>query len=210
MDRLRAQATAPALFAVAVAAIAALVLTAMVYPGNPVPRSAEALSTSASVDGLSLSVRINSTQVVPGGAVAINVSETNTKAIPLNESASSSWAVQGLRMTACYASIYPFGAAVLQGRYTAGNVSGGVPLNLYPMQPCPLLIRYISGYYFQPSSDVAVVLPGSGPGVAMAAGVVTSGSYSTGRSLTVFAPGQYTVVAGDEWGSLAFVYFTVS
>jgi len=29
-------------------------------------------------------------------------------------------------------------------------------------------------------------------------------------ALTNFIPGIYTVVAGDEWGAMVFLYFTVS
>jgi hypothetical protein len=164
--------------------------------------------SAASVNGLRLSLEISKATIQQGSAVAINVSERNTNAPPLNESAAADWAVSGLRMAACYDSIYPFGVAIYQGHYTSQNASAGTPLNLYPFLPCPLAIRYISGYDFHGSSDVAQVLPGSGPGVAMASGVTAQGNY-TADGLTNFVPGQYTVVAGDEWGALAFLYFIV-
>lgn len=164
----------------------------------------------ASVDGLRLTLQISATGISLGGHVTINVTETNTGSLPLNQSAASSWGVQGLRMDMCYASIYPFGVAVYPGHYTQQNITTGRPINLYPVVPCPLLIRYISGYYFQPSSSVAVVLPGTGQGVAMASGVVAAGNYTSGNNLDHFTHGVYTVVAGDEWGALAFLYFTVS
>jgi len=164
---------------------------------------------ATSPDGLRLSLQISGSQIQQGGSVTINVTETNTNAEPLNESAKTAWAVQGLRMNACYDSVYPFGVAVYQGRYAMDNLSSASRLNLYPFEPCPLLIRYISGYYFQPVSDMAQVLPGSGSSLPMAAGVVASGNYTSGSSRTNFAPGVYTVAAGDEWGSLIFLYFAV-
>lgn len=91
---------------------------------------------------------------------------------------------------------------------TEHDISEAKPLDLFPRVPCPLFIRYISGCRFKPSSDVAVVLPGSGPGVVMAASLTATGNYSTGSSLTYFTPGQYTSVAGDEWGTPTFLYFT--
>jgi hypothetical protein len=35
-------------------------------------------------------------------------------------------------------------------------------------------------------------------------------SNNIGAAFTLFEPGVYTVVAGDEWGALVFVHFTVS
>ena len=81
------------------------------------------------------------------------------------------------------------------------------------MVACPMLVRYITGYLFQTMSDNATVLPGTGE-TPMATEVQASGTYnSTGNKLnqlTPFAPGTYTVVAGDEWGNMVFVYFSVS
>jgi len=84
---------------------------------------------------------------------------------------------------------------------------------VFPVVPCPMLVRYITGYQFQPMSDDAVVLPGSGA-VPMAAMVNVSGTYYAGdgflKEPMPFAPGPYTVVAGDEWGNLAFDHFVVT
>jgi hypothetical protein len=206
-------AHAGSIFFVVVAVVAATVLVSSVVliPSGPgvTVTSGPTSSSVSSADGLRLTLQISSASVGQGGSVTINVTETNTNDSPLNKSASNGWAVSGLRMSECYSSVYPFGVAVYEGHYTGQNVSEAKPLNLYPLVPCPLLIRYISGYYFQPSSDMAVVLPGSGPGMAMASGLSAKGNYTAGSSLTYFAPGEYTVVAGDEWGSLAFLYFTV-
>ena len=177
-------------------------------PGGPVPSGPTSASVM-SVDGLRLSLQISTAKDSVGGSVLINVSETNTNPLPLNESAARDWAIAGLRMDICYASIYPFGVAVYPGHYTELNVSSAAHLNLYPVAACPLLIRYISGYYFQPSSNVAVVMPGTGPGVPMASGVAAVGNFTSGNNVSYFTRGSYTVVAGDEWGALAFLYFSV-
>ncbi|HKT22104.1 MAG TPA: hypothetical protein VJR06_05810 [Nitrososphaerales archaeon] len=200
---------------IGVAAVVAIVVLASsvgIFPtgsGGPVPSGLTSTSVM-SVDGLRLSLQISTASDRVGGTVMINVSETNTNPSPLNESAAHDWAVVGLRMDMCYASVYPFGVAVYPGHYTEQNVSSAKPVNLYPVVPCPLLIRYITGYYFQRSSNMALVLPGSGSSIAMTSGVAAAGNYTWGYSLSYFTRGPYTVVAGDEWGALAFLYFTVA
>ncbi|HKT21703.1 MAG TPA: hypothetical protein VJR06_03640 [Nitrososphaerales archaeon] len=194
----------------AVLIVVGVFVTAGMVPGSTGPTTGQNNVSVASVDGLSLALRISTTALGRGGSIVINVTETNANSSPLNESAASHWAIGGLRMNACYSSIYPFGAGVFDGHYAEQNISSAKPLNLYPLLPCPLLIRYISGYYFQPSSDLALVLPGSGSSTAMTSGLSSRGNFTSGTNVTYFAPGQYTVVAGDEWGSLAFLYFTVS
>jgi hypothetical protein len=192
--------------------IAIILTTTGPFPpnsGGPYP-SDQASTSVASIDGLQLSLEISASRLLSGGSIVVNVSETNTNATPLNQSAARSWAVSGLRTDGCYASIYPFGVAIYYGHYTAQNISSGSPLNLFPALPCPLFIRYVSGYYFQQHSDLAVVLPGNGPPVAMASGFAARGNYTHGTTLQHFSPGMYTVVAGDEWGSLAFLYFVVA
>jgi hypothetical protein len=162
-----------------------------------------------SADGLRLTLQLSGTTIRAGGSVTINVTESNPLTAPANISATTDWPLQGLRMSACYASVYPFAVAVFQGHYASGNVSTAKPLNLFPFMPCPLLIRYISGYYFEPDSELAVVLPGSGSPISMAAGVAAAGNYTAGNALVRFVSGQYTVVAGDEWGAMVFLYFEV-
>jgi hypothetical protein len=43
----------------------------------------------------------------------------------------------------------------------------------------------------------------------MSAIETVNGIYTQGFQLTPFSSGIYTVVAGDEWGDLEFLYFTV-
>jgi len=167
-------------------------------------------ATVRSVDGLALTLEISSANIALGNSVKINVTESNTNAKPLNESAGRSWALQGLRMDTCYSSVYPFGVAVYQGHYSTQDVSSAVPMHLFPFVPCPLFLRYISGYYFSGSSDMAIVLPGNSPRVPMTSGIAAAGNYTSGNNLERFGPGQYTVAAGDEWGAVVLLYFTVA
>ncbi len=147
-----------------------------------------------------------------GATIGISVSDYNPASSTLNLSKGSDWAVDGLGTGWCPSLYLPFGIAVLRGVYTAANVSQAEPLEIFPMVACPMIVMYIEGYSFQPMSDNASILPGGGV-ATMATGISASGTYGAAGSeinqFSPFAPGTYTVVAGDEWGNLAFAYFTV-
>ena len=73
-------------------------------------------------------------------------------------------------------------------------------------------------YIFEPLGDNATVY---GAAVfSVGARLVTNGYYAPGQTynhalpnggetITPFEPGMYTVVAGDEWGQVAFGHFEV-
>jgi hypothetical protein len=168
--------------------------------------------TNQSAGSLLVRLELNSTRIVSGATVGINVSDYNTSPMWLNLSKESAGVLDGLSTGVCPSLYYPFGIAVFQGRYTSANMSQAVPLRIFPVIPCPLLVRYITGYLFRPMSDTATILPGTGE-IPIATGVSVSGTYYTPGSqpngLTPFTPGTYTVAAGDEWGNLAFAYFVV-
>ncbi len=90
--------------------------------------------------------------------VSISVDEYNTLASANNVSKATEWGLQGLSLGSCGMQVYPFGVALYSGTYTAGNVSQA-SRSKYPLVPCPLFIRLVTGYLFQPASDLAVVLP---------------------------------------------------
>jgi hypothetical protein len=164
---------------------------------------------------LRLSVNASSTGGSHGNmTVSIRVDEYNTLATANNVSKATQWGLDGLSLGACGTQIYPFGVALYSGTYTAANVSKAEPLQIYPVVPCPMLIRLITAYLFQPTSDLAVVLP-SGPNATatpMSANVTATAVYAIGApssSPSPLGPGTYTVAAGDEWGSVVVTHFTV-
>ncbi len=169
--------------------------------------------TSPGPSGTLLLLGLNTTKVSSGAGLEVNVSEYNPSASELNVSKGDSWPLSGLGTSGCPSLYYPFGVAVLQGVYTSANFSLATPIDIFPEVACPALVMYITGYLFMPTSENATVLPGTGH-FAMAATVSVGGVYGAVGSMpnqpVSFAPGRYTVVAGDEWGSLAFAYFTVS
>ncbi len=165
---------------------------------------------------LRLSVNASSTGGSSGNVtVSISVDEYNTLASANNVSKATEWGLEGLSLGSCGMQSYPFGVALYSGTYTAGNVSQATPLQIYPLVPCPLFIRLVTGYLFQPASDLAVVLP-SGPNATatpMSAAVTATTVYSVGGVASSppspLRLGTYTVAAGDEWGSVVLTHFTI-
>ena len=176
-------------------------------------------AASNSVSSLSLSLSLDSATYAPGQTVNIAVDEINTLKKTNSVSAAGNWAFPGLSVGPCGTLNYPFGIAIFQGYYTAGDLKSITPLKLDnpdAAYPCPLILADISTYSFQSSGDTAEVfqLGGVDPVLteAMNAQIHPAG-YWTGSpngALTNFVPGVYTVVAGDEWGALVVLHFTVS
>lgn len=184
-------------------------IAALSVPGTGVPLVRT--TTVESVKGLDLVATLNVTSVSGNHRVMVTVQEFNPSTQPVNVSKGQSWASPDLRMTPCYASVFPFGVALYAGRYDSGNVTGAKPLSIFPFVACPLLFRLITGYYFEPQSHDAVVLPASqGTPTAMLANKTITGYYSAdSQQATPLPKGIYTVEVGDEWGAVSFLYFEV-
>lgn len=168
--------------------------------------------STGSVQGLRLGLSVNSSWMGSGVGVTIAAEEYNTLASENNVTKGDAWALDGLTLGACGTGVYPIGVALYHGTVTAANASSVQAIQVFPPTPCPLLIRYVAGYLFQPSSDLAAVLPGAdGTPILMAGNLTASQEYSGGSSTgTPLPPGSYTAVAGDEWGALVFDQFTVT
>ncbi|HJX35606.1 MAG TPA: rhodanese-like domain-containing protein [Dehalococcoidales bacterium] len=189
-------------------------ITAWVQDGYPVtaPATSKTTTTSAqSSNGLRLQVSVNTTALTSGQTLLISVSEYNTLPAANNVVAAENWGVNGLVLGACSnLNELPFGVALFQGSYNAQNISQAAPLPLFPAVPCPLLIRLITGYDFLPDSINAAIMPGgdlSTP-TPMSGSLTVNGTYSLAQ-LRPLAPGAYTLVVGDEWGALEFLYISV-
>jgi hypothetical protein len=161
-----------------------------------------------------LQLRLSANASFSGGTdgnvtVQMKVDEFNTfPALVDDVQATNLYALNSLSLSSCGNGAYPFGVAIFVGKYTATNVTLATPLRIYPTVPCPLDLRNITAYLFQPGSDLAQVLPSSTNATTpMLANVTASSDYGSGT--TPLGPGTYTIAAGDEWGSLATVYFTI-
>jgi hypothetical protein len=160
-------------------------------------------------NGLQLQLSLNATKLSPGQSIGINVSVFNTLPLANNVSAANLLPFD-VRTGSCPNQLYPFGVAVFQGRYFAGNVSQGTPLQIFPNTPCPLFIRFISGYIFQSNSDVAAILPGGNGSSKMSTNVTVGLTYTGYSQAAKLTPGLYTIAAADEWGVAVFLYVQVS
>ena len=169
-------------------------------------------TTSAlSPNGLQLRVSVNVTSLTPGEVLQISLSEYNTLTTTNNVSAEKNWGVNGLTLgLAQISTVQPFGVAVFKGRYTAQNISQATPLRYFCQVACPMYIRLITGYVFLPNSiNAASCLATIQTGTPMSADMTVNGIYTEGIQSNPLVPGPYTVVAGDEWGTLEFLYVSV-
>ena len=178
-------------------------------------------ASSKSINGLSLSLSLDSKTYQSGQQVGIYIDETNTLSKTNTINSSAKWLINGLGVGPCGPLNYPFGIAVFQGNYSAADISSATPLQIYEpgIYHCPDILADISSYIFQPLSDIAAVFQMSESTAGFTAGMNAEfepaptgywASNDVGAAFTKFDPGVYTVVAGDEWGALAIVHFTVT
>ena len=179
------------------------------------------LASSKSVNGLELSLSLDSKTYQSGQQVGIYIDEKNTLSKTNTITASAKWPISGLGVGPCGVLNYPFGIVIFKGSYTAAYISSGVPLQIYEpnIYHCPMILTDISSYVFQPLSDNAAVFQMSESTASFTAGMNAEfepaptgywASNEVGAAFTNFEPGVYTIVAGDEWGALAVVHFTVA
>jgi rhodanese-related sulfurtransferase len=165
------------------------------------------------LSGLQLRVSVNTTSLNSGEALQISVSEYNILATTNEVSSGKKWGVDGLTLGACpNVYVQPFGVAVFHGHYTAQNILQATPLDIFAPVACPNYIRSITGYIFLPNSINATVIPAAcylTPATPMSAIITVNGVYTQGNQLNPLDPGVYTIVAGDEWGTLDFLYVSV-
>jgi hypothetical protein len=175
--------------------------------------------TAKPVNGMQLYLELNSATYQPGEVVMVTAGEWNTLTATNEAAAGRSWPVSGLAMGPCGVLNYPIGVALYSGYYTENDIFTATPLRLYDpkaLYRCPVIVSSISSYVFQPSSDIADVYGScdTGPclddlkigGTLTYAGFWTDGQDST---FSNFTPGTYTVVCGDEWGTLILIHFIV-
>ena len=191
----------------------------LTYVTAPFPEGNFTVSSpgvSGSSGGLQLQLQVNFYHDVGtngGLMVSMVVDERNALSTANNVTQANNWPLSGLGVAPCPTDL-PYGVALYQGYYTAANVTQAQRLDIYPVVACPLLLRLVTSYLFQPSSDLATILPGTGNATQMLSKVNATGTYSgsiaTNSSPTPLPPGAYTVAAGDEWGALVVQQFTIS
>ncbi|HXY74604.1 MAG TPA: hypothetical protein VEH58_04705 [Dehalococcoidales bacterium] len=181
---------------------------------NPV----QTTTTGTKVNGLELTLTLNKPNYSPGEQITISIDEKNI--LPANNKlmVANKWRIKGLNLGPCGVINYPFGIVVLLGNYDVTSLTSISPLQLYDpnaVYNCPLIISGITAYEFQPDSDTAAIYTGADSNpltLDMNTKVSTSGSWS-GSPKTIFnnfSPGIYTAIAGDEWGNIVSIHFTVN
>ncbi len=183
-------------------------------------RSFQVYSDSAgSTNGLTLTLSLNTTSLSSGQEVSVVVDEANQDNHPVEVAVASRWALPGLSLSPCGPGGLPFGIEIVSGYYTKSNVSGAQPLTVNEpgaIFSCPA-IYILTSYIFEPASDSAAVYGSCSPNPCFTFPMTWAravGGYWTGQpsgaSFSEFPQGEYTVVAGDEWGAVTVLHFVVT
>lgn len=212
---------------VALAGLSAYYLSETQRPG-PLTTGSKSVSeyglkgTAYSINGLQLTLTLNSTSLARGEALAVDLYEFNPANVKVNVTAGNLWATRilGVGIPPCNFQNEPISAAVARGNYGPENFSQALPLQLVSATEnhgcAPLWTP--SSWVFSPRSNITqlvgclgTVCPAQGLLFSNEQQVVVSGTYGQ-FGLSAFAPlapGTYTVLAGDEWGALVLLHFQV-
>ncbi len=178
--------------------------------------------TTNATSGLQLSALLSNDTFSPGQTIIINVTEYNTLNQANNVTAGKDWPLSGMSLGGCGTLNYPFGIEIYSGYYDSSNVSGlsnQSPLEVYPPGPyaCPAMFSVASYFFAAQSSNASLGIAPSGtfPALPMTDPVNVNGTWTGSTnggssSYHEFSPGIYTVIAGDEWGNLIIVHFSIT
>jgi hypothetical protein len=211
--------------------IAALITAVMLAGASLITPGSLTHATQMHSNGMELMLSINSSDIMQGGSIVVNISLINTLHTINLVSAEHYWSIGGVWLGACNNMDFPMGIAIFNGYYTSANISdAGNPLTIFRPSICPMFIIYIRAYQFYPYGSAASV-----KGPSLINGTYYANSYMISRGLTIsgyyaqqqepangsnmvngfqvifnqFSPGTYTVVGADEWGGLVILHFHV-
>ena len=162
---------------------------------------------------------VNSTAVRPNATMTVSVTELNMLSTTNNVSSSSEWRLSGLTWSqGCGGRGYlPHGIELFKGYYTLSNMTSASPVVFWGEVPCPNVneVTNVTSYAFQPNSDNASYSASNkeSPPASMLYGIdILAGSVNdiAVNQLPSSAPSTYTLVAGDEWGALVLLHFSVT
>ena len=168
-----------------------------------------------SINGMRLSLTLNSTTYQPGQEILIALDEKNMLFWTNYVKANDKLLYNNLRLLDN--SRYPFGIAIFQGYYTSSNFSKATPLIVFDPSYIGMFSGNLISYSFKPLSDTAsiTVVPSTmfSNGDMRMMDKFSINGYWANYSPTPpndFAPGVYTIRAGDEWGASIFLHFTIT
>ncbi|MFI5421795.1 MAG: hypothetical protein ACHQ1H_12570, partial [Nitrososphaerales archaeon] len=170
-----------------------------------------------------LEMFLNSTKIVSGQTLSVNISEYNALNTYNNVSAATNWPAQTASIALCNSG-YPLRMGVVRGYYSSTNISSVQPTQIgHVIDPnivyaCPIFLAP-SFYNFQPQSDNAswCVVSERGACYSPLSHVNSFNSSWVGENSAEgiparsenLSPGSYTVVGGDEWGQMVLLHFLV-
>ena len=200
-------------------------------PVLTVTGSKTAARTTDSDLGLELIVSQNVSSFQSGTAINLSLTVTNARAEFNNVSGSSNWPWNvdwKFSVSPCPASDSWGTFAIFKGYFTTGNLSFSSSDGVYSSPPgvapsCP--IGTFPLFVMHPSSDSTNISTTTPPNYDMPFGLYNltetfslSGYYTTAQGYVTsnsilppppYPPGIYTAVAGDEWGQILVLHFTV-
>lgn len=189
------------------------------------PQNGSALffaATSASDPELGLNLTLSAVGFY-NGTLAIHAYVTNFRSVANNLTAAADWPYPAGQMRSysgdCSDAVLPLGITILKGDFDSGNYASAQALELYnsavPGTSCSTQTLNPTSYGFGPMNNYAAVYAPQFTGnYATDIEILTSGSWTTTGSasaaqFTRFSAGNYTLIAGDEWGQLALLHFSV-
>jgi len=180
-----------------------------------------------SPSGLVVRVWINTTSVKPNGSLTIQIDGFNPTTHALNLSPSDRWFLRNMtRVFPCYwpgMGVPIFGFEIFRGYYTSQNVTAAANVYALPWTSCPAgwMSVVAVGFLVSPSSNQTQVqwrdgqnstLWGVSQQVYANDGVIAcdTKSHCAVASIGSDQLGVYTIAAGDEWGALLLLHFSVA
>ena len=173
-------------------------------------------ASNESVNGLSLSLSTDRTTHQLGQSVSIIVDEKNLLSTTNNVPATDNLPAEFMSGFPNEPS-FPLGLAVLRGNYIGSNYSTAKPLIIF--NPGEVYIGTTAAaptsYSFDPLIDVAILNGGdynSSNAIRLHIEISINGYWPNNENAPSnnFEPGIYTIVVGDEWGTLVVLHFTVT
>ncbi|MGI0018360.1 MAG: hypothetical protein ACREA1_06610, partial [Nitrosotalea sp.] len=177
---------------------------------DQVLQTVENVATKSS-SSLQLSLSTNSSIIQSGQAIEITLSLDNVSPHLLTIHPQNNWPIQGLDLDGCSNS--PMGVAILDGFYTMQNMSDGHPMVFHFLYPCPPSLSAKSFTFYPMSNNVTIICePGDWApcqNLIQTKASVAYHSFLQDGKFFDFNSGNYTIIAGDEWGDAAIRHFQV-
>ena len=183
-------------------------------------------SNTANVDnpnGLELRFGVSSLTVKSGQPLVMCIDEYNTLDKFNSVTAENNWKFFDLAIGPCGHTAGDYqseaGFSLFRGNLSASELTSTDEVDIYtpsPPEMCPQHILLISGYLFQPKSDLEtyILSYSTTPMYGHMSFTVKVTSEYTGTWPNIenvaLPPGEYTVAAGDEWGSLVVLHVLIT